>query len=102
VGAVPIPRFAASGTKLASGDIVVRRLFISIFWKKASGVEAVLSAVGIGNGQLHVGRAGPTRGPGVLPREVRGREMAAGEGDYHYFGMEVKGQCPLKVTKPSQ
>jgi hypothetical protein len=27
--------------------------------------------VGVGNGKLHVGRAGPTRGPGLVPREVR-------------------------------
>jgi hypothetical protein len=37
--------------------------------------------IGVGNGKLNIGRAGPTRGPAVVTREVvRRREMAAGEG----------------------
>jgi hypothetical protein len=48
--------------------------------------EAV--SIGIGNGWLHVGRAGPTRGPAVVTREVRRErwrlaKAPAGPADYH-------------------
>jgi hypothetical protein len=81
---VPFSTFATDISPLLQADITERvslLRFANLAPTFSNRARRGLGAfVGIGNGYLHVGCAGPTRGPAVVTREVRRREMAAGEG----------------------